>query len=42
MPAGGPQWKARDERSAKGIPLPDGLYAELRDAASKAGVAVPF
>jgi LDH2 family malate/lactate/ureidoglycolate dehydrogenase len=42
MPAGGPQWRARDERAGLGIPLPDGLYGELRAAAAKAGVAFPF
>ncbi len=38
MPAGGPQWKARQERSRLGIPLPAGLYRELGEAAAKAGV----
>jgi LDH2 family malate/lactate/ureidoglycolate dehydrogenase len=42
MPAGGPQWLERDQRLAKGIPLPDGLYGELKAAAEKAGVDFPF
>ena len=37
--AGGPEWERRNIRARDGIPLPDGLYAELRDAAEKAGVA---
>lgn len=36
--AGGPEWAHRKEREQDGIPLPDGLYAELKDAAAKAGV----
>ncbi len=32
-PAGGPEWKRRSEREAEGIPLPDGLYEELKSAA---------
>lgn len=39
MPAGGPEWTRRIDREAKGIPLPDGLYQELADAADKAKVA---
>lgn len=42
MPAGGPQWKAREERSRLGIPLPEGLHGELRTTAAKAGVDFPF
>lgn len=38
--AGGPEWDKRRRREAEGIPLPDGLYAELRAAAETAGV--PF
>ncbi|MFT3986847.1 Ldh family oxidoreductase [Aestuariivirga sp.] len=38
--AGGPEWEKRRDREANGIPLPDGLYAELKAAAQKAGV--PF
>lgn len=38
MPAGGPEWAKRIDREAKGIPLPDGLYQELSDAADKAKV----
>lgn len=37
--AGGPEWERRDIRARDGIPLPDGLYAELKAAAEKAGVA---
>jgi ureidoglycolate dehydrogenase (NAD+) len=37
-PAGGPEWKRRGIRERDGIPLPDGLYAELRDAAEGAGI----
>ena len=37
--AGGPEWQRRDQRLAQGIPLPDGLYNELRDAATKAGIS---
>ena len=37
-PAGGPEWERRDIRQRDGIPLPDGLYAELRDAARTAGI----
>jgi ureidoglycolate dehydrogenase (NAD+) len=39
MPAGGPEWAKRQDRETYGIPLPDGLYTELRAAAEKAGVA---
>ena len=38
MPAGGPQWKTREERTRLGIPLPAGLYRELEEAARKAQV----
>ena len=37
--AGGPEWERRAKRQADGIPLPDGLYAELKAAAEKAGVS---
>lgn len=37
--AGGPEWERRRAREAGGIPLPDGLYAELKAAADKAGIA---
>jgi ureidoglycolate dehydrogenase (NAD+) len=40
MPAGGPEWARRADRTAKGIPLPQGLYDELARAAQKA--EVPF
>lgn len=42
MPAGGPQWKERNERQQKGIPLPDGLYGELAAAARAWGVSFPI
>ena len=38
MAAGGPEWERRREREADGIPLPDGLYAELKEAAQAAGI----
>ena len=38
--AGGPEWERRNTRARDGIPLPDGLYAELTAAGEKAGV--PF
>ena len=37
--AGGPEWERRRLREAEGIPLPDGLYAELKAAAETAGVS---
>jgi len=40
--AGGPEWERRRKREAEGIPLPDGLHAELTLAGVKAGVAAPF
>jgi len=42
MPAGGPQWRARRERLSGGIPLPDGLYSELRKTAAETGVVFEF
>lgn len=42
MPAGGPEWRRRDHRLQHGVPLPDGLYAELLAAAAKLGLAFPF
>ncbi|MFO1122424.1 MAG: Ldh family oxidoreductase [Hyphomicrobiales bacterium] len=39
MAAGGPEWRHRLEREEQGIPLPDGLRAELHAAADKAGIA---
>lgn len=42
MAAGGPEWQRRDIRLQQGIPLPDGLYAELSTAAGKLGLAFPF
>lgn len=41
MPAGGPEWIKRADRSAQGIPLPQGLYDELTAAGETAGVAFP-
>ena len=38
MPAGGPEWAKRRDRDANGVPVPEGLYEELREAAEKAGV----
>jgi ureidoglycolate dehydrogenase (NAD+) len=38
MPAGGPEWARRVDRESNGIPLPDGLYQELKAAADKAKV----
>ena len=40
--AGGPQWEERRIREAHGIPLPDGLYAELRMAGEKTGITPGF
>ena len=40
--AGGPEWERRRLREAEGIPLPDGLYAELAAGADKAGVPLGF
>ena len=40
MAAGGPEWAKRRDREANGIPMPDGLYTELKAAAIAAGV--PF
>lgn len=39
--AGGPEWERRDRRAAEGIPMPDGLRAELAAIGNKAGVAFP-
>lgn len=36
--AGGPEWERRKIRERDGIPLPEGLYAELRDAAGAAEI----
>jgi LDH2 family malate/lactate/ureidoglycolate dehydrogenase len=36
--AGGPEWERRRMRERDGIPLPDGLHAELNAAGEKAGV----
>ena len=40
--AGGPEWERRRLREAQGIPLPSGLYGELRQAGETAGVDVDF
>jgi|SRR5688572_781884 len=37
--AGGPQWLAKADRSANGIPLPDPLRAELKQMAHNLGLA---
>ena len=37
--AGGPEWAHRRKRDTDGIPLPDGLYGELKTASEKAGIA---
>ncbi len=37
--AGGPEWERRRRREAEGIPLPDGLHAELKAAAAAFGVS---
>ncbi|WP_119392343.1 Ldh family oxidoreductase [Taklimakanibacter lacteus] len=39
MPAGGPEWARRMDRTSHGVPLPEGLYRELKAAARKADVA---
>ncbi len=36
--AGGPEWERKCKRDADGIPLPDGLYADLEAAAATAGI----
>jgi LDH2 family malate/lactate/ureidoglycolate dehydrogenase len=38
MAAGGPEWAHRRAREAEGIPLPEGLYAELKEAAQAARI----
>ena len=38
--AGGPEWERRRRREAEGIPIPDGLFAELHAAGERA--RVPF
>jgi len=40
--AGGPEWERRDLRRRNGIPIPDGLHAELAEAARRASVTIPF
>jgi ureidoglycolate dehydrogenase (NAD+) len=40
--AGGPEWERRRQREADGIPLPEGLHAELKAAADAARVTFPF
>jgi len=40
--AGGPEWERRRLRESEGIPLPEGLSAELGDAGAKAGVPLGF
>jgi len=41
MPAGGPEWISRRDREANGIPLPDGLRAELEEVARSMGTSLP-
>lgn len=41
MPAGGPEWEKRRERETRGIPLPDGLRAELEELAQSQGSTLP-
>ncbi|MFO0993727.1 MAG: Ldh family oxidoreductase [Hyphomicrobiales bacterium] len=41
MPAGGPEWEKRRDREANGIPLPDGLRAELEELARSEGTSLP-
>jgi LDH2 family malate/lactate/ureidoglycolate dehydrogenase len=40
--AGGPEWERRRQREAGGIPLPDGLYAELAAGGERAGISLGF
>jgi LDH2 family malate/lactate/ureidoglycolate dehydrogenase len=40
--AGGPEWERRERRLRDGIPISDGLYAELAEAAGIASVSIPF
>jgi LDH2 family malate/lactate/ureidoglycolate dehydrogenase len=42
MAAGGPEWRRRDDRLRHGVPLPDGLVAELSAAAAEHGIEFPF
>ena len=41
MPAGGPEWAKRRDRERNGIPLPDGLRAELEEVARSEGTSLP-
>jgi ureidoglycolate dehydrogenase (NAD+) len=41
MPAGGPEWAKRRDREANGIPLPEGLRAELEEVGQSQGTALP-
>ena len=41
MPAGGPEWAKRRDRETNGIPLPDGLRAELEELAKSQGSTLP-
>ncbi|MGH6644832.1 MAG: hypothetical protein ACRED3_19275, partial [Bradyrhizobium sp.] len=41
MPTGGPEWAKRRDREANGIPLPDGLRAELDELAQSQGATLP-
>lgn len=41
MPAGGPEWIARRDREANGIPVPDGVRRELEKLAEETGTSFP-
>jgi ureidoglycolate dehydrogenase (NAD+) len=40
MPAGGPEWIARRDREANGIPVPDGVRGELEELARSSGTSL--
>ena len=39
--AGDPEWRAEETRRQEGIPLSDGVWQNLVQAAQRLGVAVP-
>jgi LDH2 family malate/lactate/ureidoglycolate dehydrogenase len=39
--AGDPEWRAEEQRRRDGIPLAEGVWEKLREAALRLGVAVP-
>jgi LDH2 family malate/lactate/ureidoglycolate dehydrogenase len=39
--AGEPEWRAEEERGRDGIPLSDGVWANLVASAEKLGVPLP-